>query len=216
MFPIKSPTCMRQVPPSLEFFCNWTSFFWTAWTWYQFILVFEDYGPADFWNSDANRVSATLKSYYRVGYLSPEARSLIVMASFKPGSRHFLRLVSFLWILGPTLFNISSNMAPKMRWCPPYSALSLICDSGQCQFKSSSGRQPWPHPTSLGPPVPPLVLKFHFHLSCCSMANCSMSIAFWTSILTLCQLKNTSDRHNLYKIAVNRVRHAAYRHMNGA
>ena len=29
-------------------------------------------------------------------------------------------------------------------------------------------------------------------------------------------LKNSSERHNLYKIAVNRVRHAAYRPMNGA
>ena len=102
---------------------------------------------------------ATLKSYYRVRYLSPEARSLIVMASFKPGSRHLLRLVSFFWILGPTLFNISSNMAPKMRWCPPYSALSLICDSGPVQVffwqtPMAAPKISWASCSSFGPQIP--------------------------------------------------------------
>ena len=54
---------------------------------------------------------ATRKLYMRLAYLSPDARNLTVMASFKPGGSAFLILVSCFSILGPTLCINSSNMA---------------------------------------------------------------------------------------------------------
>ena len=57
---------------------------------------------------------ATRKLYMRLGYLSPDARNLTVVASFKPVGSAFLMLVScfsILYILGPTLYTNSSTIA---------------------------------------------------------------------------------------------------------
>ena len=56
---------------------------------------------------------ATRKLYMTLGYFSPEARYLTVIAIFKPGERAFLICVSVFVILGLTLctYSNSSNMA---------------------------------------------------------------------------------------------------------
>jgi len=58
---------------------------------------------------------ATRKLYMRLGYLSPDASNLTVMASFKPVGSAFLMLVSCFSILGPTLCTNSSDMARRLH-----------------------------------------------------------------------------------------------------
>ena len=43
--------------------------------------------------------------------LSGFCNALDVLATFRPGSRALIKLVSLFWILGPTLLRISSNMS---------------------------------------------------------------------------------------------------------